>query len=71
MGSPNDGRSHDQHHCRCFSVGAGMISPLRKMLAGLGFEPQNAEMPHGQVWGLRRRMSEYKQIHIKAMPGQL
>ena len=45
-----------------------MVRPLKDALAGLGFGPQIAEMPHGQAWGLRLRVSKYKQIHIKAMP---
>ena len=68
MDATSDGGRHDRHHCRCFSVGAHTVGPLREKLVGLGFEPQMLEMPHGQVWGMRLRTSEHEQIHIKAMP---
>ena len=67
MDVTSDGGRHDRHHCRCFSVGAHTVGQLREKLVGLGFKPQTLEVQHGQVWGLRLRTSEYKQIHIKAM----
>ena len=68
MGILGGRRRHDRHHCRCFSIDAGMLRMLKKKLAGLGFKPQMFEEDHGQVWGLRLKTSEYEQIHIKAMP---
>lgn len=68
MASSGGRKRHDRHHCRCFSIDAGMLRLLKKKLAGLGFKPQTLEADHGQAWGLRLRTSEYEQIHIKAMP---
>lgn len=64
MGQP-DGR--DRHHCRCFWVGRRSISRFRALLAKIGFEEQLLEANHGQVFGMRRRLSEREQVHIKVM----
>lgn len=65
MGHPNGG---DRHHCRCFWVGRRRISRFRALLAGIGFEEQVLEENHGQAFGMRRKMSEREQVHIKVMP---
>ena len=65
MGRTNGG---DRHHCRCFWVGRRGISRFRALLAGIGFEEQVLEANHGQVFGMRRKMSEQEQVHIKVMP---
>ena len=68
MGHPNGGAGGDRHHCRCFWVGRRRIRRFRALLAGIGFEEQVLEENHGQVFGMRRKMSEREQVHIKVMP---
>ena len=58
---------HDKHHCRCFGIDRALISKFRDMLVSHSFE-STLQVDHGQVFGLRRRMSEYKQVHVKVMP---
>lgn len=65
MVRPNGG---DRHHCKCFWIGRRGISRFRYLLAGIGFEEQLLEENHGQVFGMRRKLSEEEQVHIKVMP---
>lgn len=65
MGRPDGG---DRHHCRCFWVGRRRIRRFRARLVGIGFEEQLLEENHGQVFGMRRKISEQEQVHIKVMP---
>lgn len=44
-----------------------MIRKFRGMLVRLAYETTLQE-DHGQVFGLRRRLSEYEQVHVKVMP---
>lgn len=65
MEQPDGG---DRHHCRCFWIGRREIRRFRDLLAGIGFEEQLLEENHGQVFGMRRTISEQEQVHIKVMP---
>lgn len=62
-----DDADHDQYHCRCHKVAAHKIRRIRDRLPGLGFE-RVLEEDHGQVFGMRRRLSEHEQLHVKVMP---
>ena len=58
----------DKHHCRCFKISPTDIILCKKNLIELGFEPQIAEENHGQLFGLKRKILELLQIHVKVMP---
>ena len=58
----------ERHHCRCFWIGRRRIRRFKGQLARIGFEEQVLEENHGQVFGMRRKLSEQEQVHIKVMP---
>ena len=62
---------NDPHHCRCFVLDREWIGVLKRKLIRRGFGQQIAEEDHGQVWGLRKKLTEREQIHVKAMPDGL
>lgn len=45
-----------------------MIGKFKDMLVRRAFEPVTLQEDHGQVFGLRRRLSEHEQTHLKVMP---
>ena len=57
----------DPHHCRCFVLDKEWVPALKRKLVRRGFERQISEFCHGQVWGLRKRLTEREQIHVKVM----
>lgn len=68
----NSSNSSDEHHCRCFKINSNDIDFFKKKLIELNFEEQpGGEQDHEQVFGLRRRLLELLQIHIKVMPDGL
>lgn len=62
-----DGATHDRHHCRCHKVATYRIRKLRDSMIALGFE-RVPEEDHGQVFGMRLRLSELEHLHVKVMP---
>ena len=62
-----DGAVHDRHHCRCHKVATYRIRKLGDGMVGQGFE-RVPEEDHGQVFGMRLRLSELEQLHVKVMP---
>lgn len=62
---------HDKHHCRCFTIDKNLIRWFRNVLISRGFERQVVEDDHGQEFGLRKRLTEHKQLHVKVMPDGL
>ena len=60
--------SSDLHHCRCFKIDPNDIDTCKEKLIELGFEQQIFEQDHGQVFGLKRKLLELLQIHLKIMP---
>ena len=62
-----DGTAHEQYRCRCHKVAPYRIRKLRERLLSLGFE-QVPEEDHDQAFGMRRRLPEHGQLHIKVMP---
>jgi len=64
----NLSNSSDEHHCRCFKINPNDIELCKERLIELGFEAPVAEENHGQVFGLRRKLLELLQIHLKVMP---
>ena len=67
----NTATPHDKHHCRCFIIDKSLILWFKNVLISDGFERQVFEDYHGQAFGLRKRLSEHKQIHVKVMPDGL
>lgn len=62
-------KDEDPHHCRCFVIDEE-IKEFRKKLENGGLAEQLLEENHGQVFGLKLRLEEYWQIHIKVMPNK-
>ena len=60
--------SSDLHHCRCFKIDPNDIDTCKEKLIERGFEQQIFEQDHGQVFGLKRKLLELLQIHLKIMP---
>lgn len=58
----------DKHHCCCFKINPKDIQTCKTLLEECGFEIQPiGEEYHGQVFGLRCRLTELTQIHFKVM----
>lgn len=58
----------DEYHCRCFKINSNDLETFRKKLIEVGFEKQpGGEEDHGQVFGLRKKLLEVLQIHIKVL----
>lgn len=56
----------DPHHCRCYKLTSLDNDVLTKLLEG-GFEEQIPQEDHGQILGIRKKLDEYMQIHLKIM----
>ena len=64
----NRSNSSDEHHCRCFKIDPSDIKSCKAKLIKYGFEPPIAQENHGQVFGLKLRIEEILQLHLKIMP---
>ena len=56
----------DPHHCRCFQL-TSLNDDMLTRLVERGFEEQVLQEDHGQILGMRKKLDNYIQIHVKIM----
>lgn len=60
-------KTQDPKHCTCFTV-LENIDETKQKLEHDGYTPQLAEFNHGQKFGLKKKMDDVTQTHVKVKP---